>query len=449
MNAIRKHFNRSAQTIKRNIVPSGKRTDPDYDLLVKTINDQIKSLRLMNTHITQWLKMCSSQIVHLKVLAQDTRTVYSDPTQKKKTKKVTSSSEEGGESSPEDLLCQPRELKMAQMIQSIAEKQEQDVLKPFTEKCTEIQAEIKQYLNDVKAMSRSNSLKVRHRRLLDYEMYEDRWNTVSARPRKTTKEMAIHDDAKVLYMNAKEAFEEADNQAKREMREVILQRYNRLHSLLVKLYSEAMADYYDLMSTSARAFRQIGSVEPLDPLSHELQQDAHSASLAYYTIGGFAHYLPPPVMPSSQSSRSTIDVPEVSMSSDQTPYPIDDQSFGSSLPYPAPVDSRSDSNRSSVSSSDPIQPTITTDTNKKSQSSPRPPSEKYANIKFRNPMTPDHLNVDWYYKDSDGSKMGPVPFSELRELKHKGTIGDKTMILGDGLSDWTILQEDPELVMYL
>jgi hypothetical protein len=52
----------------------------------------------------------------------------------------------------------------------------------------------------------------------------------------------------------------------------------------------------------------------------------------------------------------------------------------------------------------------------------------------------------WYHLLADGSQLGPVALTDVRELVLEGSIGPETWIWADGMDDWLPARLVPALV---
>jgi hypothetical protein len=62
------------------------------------------------------------------------------------------------------------------------------------------------------------------------------------------------------------------------------------------------------------------------------------------------------------------------------------------------------------------------------------------------PAPPAPVPLDlWYYYDRSQAQQGPVQLENLKNLYHKGDVTDTTYLWCEGMPDWKVLTDLPEL----
>lgn len=389
------------------------------------MNAQYKALKRMYKHIDQMLTSSKVQVDQLRMLAQDTRDSYclsGKDVHKGKKKKKKDDKHISEQLDPQMKIRPVNSVLLAEHIETIANRMNEESLTPFAEKCAQMQSQIKEYLKELKVMIKSKILKERHKRLLDYEMYERKYNALSKKPQNTSKEEVRFEEAQAQYEAARDKFEEVDKQAKQEIRQVIMKRYSILYPVLVNFYGSILAEYYADKSRFARKFMEVRTIQVPEPLPYEM----------------CAINLQPPIQPySMENAQSLPSVPcTVPTSMDELPSNL----YSKQSILPAAVNYQQPPANYPPPPSSCVRPKIPSAENDDSLK---------ANVKFNGPPVPSHLDVSWYYIDRTGKRVGPITFQELKKLKEVGEITLYSQVYNDEMPEWMRIENHPELPLYI
>jgi hypothetical protein len=411
MNSLKKTFSRSTHKLKQSFGGKKKSGSTEYTLLLKTLKAQSKSLSSLDSHISSMIRNVQQQVTIVKSFAGDVNMVYmcGDP------------------------ALDNREVYVSKSLTSIAERHEQEVVAPFVDNARALQHDIKQYLNEIVAVEKGSLLKQRANKLTDFEIQESKFSTISMKSHATSQAERAFEDARMNYETSKITFDQLDEQAKREMRQLILKRYTQLHDQLLEFFGEIVAEYHQNMAKLSKLYSEIKLIPAPEPFDHEVNSGISSyadSSPEYlderppYSRGSFpsSSYSPnnpPPRTTSSPSMlrsgmRSSWNANANTSSGTST-----GRSYGA-LGLPTSLDDVQVEETSKIYNS--------------------PPRNK----------TPPHLNIDWYYVDDvTGEREGPISFHDMKQMKNKGQLTEFSYVFCDGMQDWTQICKHSDLPMYL
>lgn len=243
MHGFKKAIGRTTQKIKRTVSSQSAHKDPEYEMLMHAVNQQERTLTQFDKHIVELVRSLETQVSVARSTIHDYRLVYA---REGVTVSATSSSSYGDDDS----------LELVRELAPIVDRLERDVVRPFVEKCAvRVQQPIREYVAEL-SEAKGGLNKTRHNKLLDYEVYRDKFNNASTNTKFTVQQV---EEARLAFENARIAFDEIDQQVKQILREVVLKRYTVFHPLVSTLYGELLAEYYDALASFGSMMRRIRS----------------------------------------------------------------------------------------------------------------------------------------------------------------------------------------------
>lgn len=205
--------------------------------MLQSVTAQEKTLSTFDKHVVEMIRGIESQMVLAKQIATDYKMVY------------TKESATSGASDDD--------LPLVAHLMPLIERYEREVVRPFVEKCNvRIQQPIRQYIHELHE-AKGPLIKQRQNKLLDFEMYRDKYNNACSSTKSTPQQI---EEARVAFDNARSIFDEVDQQAKQMLRDVVIKRYTVFHPLVADLYGDILADYYEAMASLGQLLKKIRSI---------------------------------------------------------------------------------------------------------------------------------------------------------------------------------------------
>jgi len=274
MHGFKKAIGRTTQKVKRTVRSQSAHKDPEFDMLMHSVNQQEKTLTQFDKHIVELTRSLEAQVTIARSMIHDYRMVYSK-------EGVTVSATSMSRDDDHELVNQ---------LAPIVEKMDREVVRPFIDKCsTRVQQPIREYVAEL-SEAKTGITKTRHNKLLDYEMYRDKYNNASTNTKFTVQQV---EEARMAFENARVAFDEIDQQVKHMLREVVVKRYTVFHPLVASLYGEMLAEYYESLASFGSLMRRIRSTRAPETVMPEP-----------FRWGGDADFEPEPY-PTTSSYTST------------------------------------------------------------------------------------------------------------------------------------------------
>jgi uncharacterized membrane-anchored protein YhcB (DUF1043 family) len=286
-----KSLKRFTQTVKRTVNTSTQHKDNEYQVLMNLAAQQEKTLTSFDKHVGELVKHVQGEMQIVRNCANDYKLIYVN------------------ESSPSF-----EDLPLVKEMQTMVDKHESVHVNPFVTKCqSDIQQPIRDYLQELNEASKGAMIKQRHKKQLDYEYHRDKYNTLQS---KTSSQPTQVEEAKRNYENAKHQFEDMDEQAKIQLRQVVVKRYTVFHPIMIDLFGKVMSEYYINLTQFGQLLQKLNTIQaPPDTMYTASYADDYSEE---YSM---------PVVPPKPSPRSATALPPPPKNSVQIPHHLDVEWF--------------------------------------------------------------------------------------------------------------------------
>lgn len=514
MLALKKHFSRSTQKIKRSI-KGQKHTDETFDTLIHTVHAEQRAIGHFDRHVTQMIIDMEDQCRLYRSLGDDLHLMYSCGSAPVA---ATTSTTTTSVDTPQDDLEEAtttmhsttttttttvKHSDLGTRVEAIADRMQQEVVQPFIQRARVVQQKLEGYKTELGQLEKTEVIKRRNNRLLDFEIIERKFHAAQSKPPANPQAEKELVELSAQYDTVKLQFDELDKQAKEILRGAIIRRYTVIHDVLAEFFYEILGQYHSAMGKLSQVFFEIHhSVQAPQPLGHELM-DATSESILP-PIPKFAASsstaVPDILLPESSSAMSTKGL-SIGKESGYLNVGVEQQATttGGDLLDLGGMEtlsvSKAPESRLSRAmelggpthsiveapyrpkSLDPTQDIVTTtkpdpwanfpssiDNVKTGESSMLDnlmlPTDSTGHqqtvvhdhihdVSFDKREVPSEINQSWFYLDDSGERQGPVSFPELRMLKSEGVVHDETQIFTDGMDKWVPLKEQINLPTYM
>lgn len=315
MLSLKKHFSRSTQKIKRTI-KGQKHTDETFDLLIQTIQAEQRAIIHFEKHVNQMMSDVQSQHRLYHSFSNDLHLMYSCGSTSSSSSTSTTTSSTSNEalllteeeetsgstsSSSSSSSSHSRTSELGDRVEGIAQRMNDDVVQPFLQRAKVVLQKLEGYRIELHQCEKSEVIKRRNNRLLDFEIVERKYMAAQAKvpttntsttnstsspspnippPPTTTASTASSSSSAAAdkelaelsnqYETIKLQFEELDRQAKEILRGTIMRRYTVMHDVLSEFFYEVMGQYHSAMGKLSQSFFEIHfSVQTPQPLNHE------------------------------------------------------------------------------------------------------------------------------------------------------------------------------------
>jgi hypothetical protein len=277
-----KQIKRFTQTVKRTVKSSTQHRDEEFQMLTNLATQQEKTLISFDKHVSDLVRHIQGEMEIARNCANDYKTIYmnqSNPTLE--------------------------EFPVVRELQAAIEKHQHRYVTPFVEKChKEIQQPIRSYLQELTEANKGQLTKQRHKKQLDYEYHRDKYTNLQSKPNSQPVQI---EEAKRNYEQSKIAFEDVDEQAKVNLRQVVVKRYTVFHPVMTELYGEILSEYYTQMAQFGQLLAQIRHIEPpTDTTEYYIEEEEqHMPSTQSYTTTTTMY----PPATTTTSTRPNIPLP--------------------------------------------------------------------------------------------------------------------------------------------
>jgi hypothetical protein len=284
MQALKKHLSRSTQKIRRTINQSTKHIDLDYDILISTLQQERKALELFDKHMNQMIMGIESQMNIIQSFVNDYTMMFS-----------TGSTQ----------FDESRDYEIAKQLQQVADRMEQQAVKPFIAKSRQTQLKLQEYNNEIQSLENSNIMKQRYNKLLDYEIYENKYTVLQPKASTSTSLQQEFSDSCIQLENSKIVFEQVDRQCKQEMKQLIMKRYDLVFSAVNDYLKEILSEYYERIGQLSQCLKDM-TIESIQPHNHETTENTSSLSRSSSMHSQLSKSVSLPSIPSPHSRSNSL-----------------------------------------------------------------------------------------------------------------------------------------------
>jgi len=244
MHGFKKAFGRTTQKIKRTVSSRSAHKDPEYDMLMQSIQIQEKTLAQFDKHVLELTRHIEGQMAIARGMAHDYRMIYAR----------------------EGITTGDDDFDLVNKLVPMVERHEREHVRPFIEKCNiRVQQPIRDYIHELNE-AKGGLTKQRHNKLLDFEMYRDKYNSTSSNTKSTSTQV---EEARIAFESARVAFDEIDQQTKQVLRDTVIKRYTVFHPVVAELYGDILSEYYEAMAGFGHLLKSIRSCIPPETIMPE------------------------------------------------------------------------------------------------------------------------------------------------------------------------------------